>query len=136
MSAVEEPTNEKSIVASQTPDADGDASGIDALPVVFPYHVFCCFQQRPPQHPRGSCGSRGAAPLWEHLGKTLEGRQLAKVSMVATGCIGFCQAGPLMVVYPQGVWYRPENVGDIDEIIQSHFVEGRIVDRLALVLTP
>lgn len=106
------------------------------IPVVFPYHVFCCFQQRPPQHPRGSCAAKEGGPLWQALGAQLQGRQLSNVSMVATGCLGFCDAGPLMVVYPQGVWYRPENEDDISEIVQSHFVEGHIVDRLAVALRP
>ena len=42
------------------------------LPAVFRHHVFCCYQQRPPGHPRGSCGASGAAPLWDHLGKQLQ----------------------------------------------------------------
>ncbi len=113
----------------------GESEEID-IPVVFPYHVFCCYQQRPPQHPRGSCGAKQAGTLWEKLSAQLQGRQLAQVSMVATGCLGFCDAGPLMVVYPQGVWYQPKSEEDLNEIVQSHFIEGRIVDRLALALRP
>lgn len=103
------------------------------LPVVFPYHVFCCSQQRPPGHPRGSCSEKRGGLLWEHLGVAIQLRQLTSVSMVATGCLGFCSAGPLMVVYPQGVWYQPKTVEDIDEIVESHFIEGRLVERLAIV---
>ena len=53
--------------------------------------------------------------------------------MAATGCLGFCQAGPLMVVYPAGIWYRPEEPEDIDEIVQSHLVDNQPVERLAVV---
>ncbi len=120
--------------APSSPALDRAAS-IDAeLPVIFPHHVFCCFQKRPQGHPRGSCTGAGSGPLWDRLGALLQGRQLASVSMVATGCLGFCDAGPLMVVYPQGVWYQPKSEADIEEIVQSHFVEGRIVDRLAVIL--
>ena len=112
--------------ASESPEAE--------LPVIFPYHVFCCFQQRPAGHPRGSCATAGGGPLWEALNGQIQGRQLTTVSMVATGCLGFCDAGPLMVVYPQGVWYQPKTPEDIDTIVQSHFIEGRIVERLAVVL--
>jgi (2Fe-2S) ferredoxin len=112
-----------------------DAASLGDLPVVFPYHVFCCSQQRPPSHPRGSCGAAGAGALWEKLSTLVQGRQLAKVSMVASGCLGFCSAGPLLVVYPQGVWYAPKTKEDIEELVQTHFVEGRIVERLAVVLT-
>ena len=104
------------------------------LPPVFPYHVFCCTQQRPPGHPRGSCAASGAGPLWQRLSAALQAKQLSEVSLVGTGCMGFCDAGPLMVVYPQGVWYRPQTAEDIDEIVQSHFVDDEIVERLAVVL--
>jgi len=64
----------------------------------------------------------------------LQARQLPDVSMVPSGCLSFCDAGPLMVVYPQGVWYQPKSTADIDEIVQEHLVEGRIVERLAVIL--
>jgi (2Fe-2S) ferredoxin len=56
--------------------------------------------------------------------------------MVATGCLGFCNAGPLMVVYPEGVWYRCRTPEDVDEVVRVHLGEGRIVEHLALVLKP
>lgn len=104
------------------------------LPVIFRYHAFCCFQQRPPGHPRGSCGASGGPPLWERLSSQIQAKQLSRVAMAATGCLGFCSAGPLMVVYPEGVWYQPRTTEDIDEIVQSHFVEGRPVERLIVIL--
>ncbi len=107
-----------------------------ALPAVFRHHVFCCYQQRPPGHPRGSCGTSGAAPLWDHLGRQLQAKNLADIGMAATGCLGFCGAGPLMVVYPAGVWYQPRSTADIDEIVQTHLVGDGIVERLAVILKP
>ncbi len=104
------------------------------LPAVFRHHAFCCFQQRPPGHPRGSCAASGAAALWDRLGKQLQAQQLTDVGMVATGCLGFCNAGPLMVVYQAGVWYQPKTPEDIDEIVQSHFIDNRLVERLAVIL--
>jgi (2Fe-2S) ferredoxin len=104
------------------------------LPQVFRYHAFCCSQNRPPNHPKGSCGASGANPLWERLGSVLSGRGLTHTAMTATGCLGFCNAGPLMVVYPEGIWYQPRTVEDIDEIVQAHFVEGHLVERLIVVL--
>jgi (2Fe-2S) ferredoxin len=103
------------------------------LPTVFKYHVFACFTKRPDGHPRGSCMEKGAQPLWDRLSQKLEAKQLADVNMTASGCLSFCRAGPLMVVYPEGVWYRPETTDDIDEIIQSHFVEGKPVERLIII---
>ena len=110
------------------------ANPFDLIPKVFRYHAFCCFQQRPPRHPKGSCGSAGGGQLWDRLAATIESRRLSRVAVTATGCLGFCDAGPLMVVYPEGVWYQPRSESDIDEIVQSHFVEGRWVERLVVIL--
>jgi (2Fe-2S) ferredoxin len=105
------------------------------LPQVFRHHVFCCSQQRPPIHPRGSCAAKNANPLWERLGQRIQAKGLADVGMAWTGCIGFCSAGPLMVVYPEGIWYRPETPEDIDEIVDQHLAGNKPVERLVMVLT-
>ncbi len=75
----------------------------------------------------------GANPLWERLQTRLNNRQNPDVAITATGCLGFCRAGPLMVVYPQGVWYTPRTEADIDEIFESHLLEGKPVERLIIV---
>jgi (2Fe-2S) ferredoxin len=104
------------------------------LPQLYSRHVFACHTQRPPQHPRGSCGALGAQPLWDRIAKALEKQQLADIGFTASGCLGFCNAGPLMVVYPDGVWYRPTTTEDVDEIVESHLRQGKRVDRLVVVL--
>jgi (2Fe-2S) ferredoxin len=103
------------------------------LPQVFRHHAFACHTQRPPGHPRGSCGAVGAQALWERIGKALEKERLTDIGFTASGCLGFCNAGPLLVVYPEGVWYRPTTAEDVDELVQSHFKRGKRVDRLVVV---
>ncbi|HEY9108615.1 MAG TPA: (2Fe-2S) ferredoxin domain-containing protein [Roseateles sp.] len=103
------------------------------LPLVFDIHAFACMQARPPGHPRGSCADRGARPLVERLQRSVDAERLAGVAVTVTGCMGFCQAGPLMVVYPQGIWYAPRTEADIDEIIDSHFKGGKLVERLVVI---
>ncbi len=105
------------------------------LPQVYKRHIFACSTQRPPGHPRGSCGAAGALPLWDRLGKKIETEGLAETGFTASGCLSFCKAGPLMVVYPEGVWYRPTTPEDIDEIVEQHLKRDQLVDRLAVVLT-
>jgi len=105
------------------------------IPQVYKAHVFACHTQRPPQHPRGSCGASGAQPLWDRLGKAIETQRLTDIGFTASGCLGFCSVGPLMVVYPEGIWYRPQTPEDIDEIVESHFKQGKRVDRLVMVLS-
>ena len=118
-------------MSDSTTEADDDALEI---PQLYKYHAFGCMTQRPPSHPRGSCGALGAQPLWDRLSKTLEAQRLTDVGFTAAGCFGFCSAGPLMVVYPEGIWYKPTTPEDIDEIVEQHFKQGKRVDRLVMVL--
>jgi (2Fe-2S) ferredoxin len=105
------------------------------LPQVYKRHVFACHTQRPPTHPRGSCGAAGALPLWDRLGKLVEAGGGGEIGFTAAGCMGFCAAGPLMVVYPEGVWYRPTTPEDVDEIFNTHLKGGKLVERLVMILT-
>ena len=105
------------------------------IPKVYKRHVFACFTLRPPNHPRGSCGASGAQPLWDRLSAKIEKEGLSDIGFTASGCLGFCAAGPLMVVYPEGIWYRPTTPEDIDEIVDSHLKDGKLVERLVMILT-
>ncbi|CAN5239996.1 (2Fe-2S) ferredoxin domain-containing protein [soil metagenome] len=108
----------------------------DELPQLYKRHIFACSTQRPPQHPRGSCGAAGAGPLWDRLGKKIEELGLgAEVGFTGSGCLGFCSAGPLMVVYPEGVWYKPTSERDIDLIVEQHLRQDRLVEDLVVVLS-
>lgn len=49
-----------------------------------------------------------------------------------SGCLDRCAGGPVAVVYPEAVWYTFVDQADIDEIVDSHLVNGRVVDRLRL----
>ena len=55
-----------------------------------------------------------------------------KVRIGQAGCLGRCLSGPVMVVYPQGIWYTFVDQDDIDEIIESHFVNDQVVERLLI----
>jgi (2Fe-2S) ferredoxin len=48
------------------------------------------------------------------------------------GCLDRCAGGPVLVVYPEAVWYTYVDNNDIDEIIESHLQNGKVVDRLRL----
>lgn len=92
------------------------------------YHVFVCAQQRPPGHPRSSCGEKGAGNLLPAFQQGLISRNLSeKVSLVATGCLGPCQAGANVLVYPGGDLYMAVTPEDVDQIIDQHLVNGEPV---------
>ncbi|QIB27873.1 NADH-quinone oxidoreductase subunit NuoF [Caloranaerobacter azorensis] len=53
-----------------------------------------------------------------------------EVKVVRTGCFGLCEAGPIVIVYPEGAFYSHVKVEDVEEIVEEHLLKGRIVKRL------
>ena len=77
------------------------------------------------------CTSSGSARLVERFEELLEQNGLTKeIKLVHTGCFGLCEAGPVVIVYPEGAFYSRVKVEDVDEIVSEHLVKGRIVQRL------
>ena len=77
------------------------------------------------------CTSSGSAELIERFEKDLaEKGQDKEVKVVRTGCFGLCEAGPIVIVYPEGAFYSRVKVEDVDEIVEEHLLKGRIVERL------
>ena len=96
----------------------------------FRYHVFICDQKKPEGVP--SCPARGSAETIEALRKEVAARGLLdEVQITTCGSLGVCERGPNLVVYPEGVWYSGVRPEDVPKLVESHFVQGRPVDRLA-----
>ncbi|WP_066341613.1 (2Fe-2S) ferredoxin domain-containing protein [Azohydromonas lata] len=94
-------------------------------------HVFVCSQQRPPGHPRGSCAAKGASPLLQAFWGELQKRQAYdKIAITYSGCLGPCDNGPNVLVYPEGVLYSGVSAADVTEIFDSHLEGGQPVERL------
>ncbi len=55
-----------------------------------------------------------------------------QVRINSGGCMGRCGQGPVLVIYPEGIWYTFKNEADLDEIIAQHLVNGNVVKRLQL----
>ena len=55
---------------------------------------------------------------------------LDEVQITTCGSLGVCERGPNLVVYPEGVWYSGVRPEDVPELVESHFVQGRPVERL------
>ena len=55
-----------------------------------------------------------------------------KIRVNLAGCMNRCSEGPVLVIYPEGTWYTFVDETDIDEIIQSHIINGTKVERLEL----
>lgn len=104
----------------------------------FKHHVFFCTNQRAAGE--ACCNDHGASALWAYakervksLGERALGGQVpGKVRINKAGCLDRCNQGPVMVIYPEAVWYTYIDMEDIDEIIDEHLLNGRIVERLKI----
>ncbi|MDF3036043.1 MAG: fdx [Paucimonas sp.] len=100
----------------------------------YEHHVFFCLNQRP-EGERTCCANRGAQAAQEHAKKRIKELKLngpGKVRINKAGCLERCEEGPVIVIYPQGTWYTYVDHHDIDEIIDSHLVNGQVVERLKI----
>ncbi|MBZ5657743.1 MAG: methyltransferase domain-containing protein [Acidobacteriia bacterium] len=96
----------------------------------FRFHLFVCTQQKPEGVP--SCPASGAFAVLDALDREIQARGLNhEVQLTTCGCMGLCDEGPVMVVYPAGVWYRHMQGSDVSEIVETHLRDGKPLDRLA-----
>ena len=97
-------------------------------------HIFFCLNQR--ENGEASCGDHDAQAAFDHCKTRVKQAGLAgpgKVRETKAGCLDRCAGGPIAVVYPEAVWYSYVDASDIDEIVESHLRDGKVVERL---LTP
>ncbi|MFM2076039.1 MAG: hypothetical protein RJB34_2344 [Pseudomonadota bacterium] len=96
-------------------------------------HVFFCLNQR--ANGEACCAQGGAQAAFDHCKAQVKALGLAgpgQVRVNKAGCLDRCAGGPVAVVYPEAVWYSFVDTADIDEIVQSHLRDGRVVERLVL----
>jgi len=99
----------------------------------FERHIFICTNQRPEGHPRGCCNPSGEGELQRLFKVKLAQRGIkGTVRANKSGCLDQCEVGPTVVVYPEAVWYGHVKPEDVDEIIESHIIGGRPVERLII----
>ena len=81
------------------------------------------------------CNDKGASEIRDYAKQRVKELGLSgagKVRINQAGCLDRCEEGPCVVVYPDAVWYTYVDRADIDEIIEEHLRNGRIVDRLRM----
>lgn len=77
------------------------------------------------------CQSSGSIELVNTLKKEFKKHGIEnEIEIVVTGCFGLCELGPVVIVYPEGVFYSRVEVKDIPELVEEQFVKGRILKRL------
>lgn len=99
----------------------------------FEKHIFICENIRPEGHPRGCCHAKGSAEIRALFKERLKSLGLnSTVRANSSGCLDACEFGPSMVVYPEQIWYGGVKKEDVEEIIQSHFINNKPVERLMI----
>jgi (2Fe-2S) ferredoxin len=94
-------------------------------------HVFFCLNERAGD--QESCARHAAQESYAHCKAKVKAAGLSgagKVRVNQAGCLDRCAAGPVLVVYPEAVWYSYVDKSDIDEIVESHLKNGKVVERL------
>lgn len=110
-------------VAANAPEAPA--------PSYYERHVFFCLNER--KNGEDCCARHQAQEAFDHCKQRVKEEGLAgpgQVRVNKAGCLDRCAAGPVAVVYPEAVWYSFVDLQDIDEIVESHLKNGKVVERL------
>lgn len=97
------------------------------------HHVFFCVNQR--ANGEACCNDHDAEGVRNYAKQRIKELGLSgrgKVRINSAGCLDRCQEGPVIVVYPEEIWYTYIDKSDLDEIIEEHIMNGRIVERLRI----
>ena len=104
------------------------------------HHVFVCTGK--------SCSGVDSVAVKDAFERELLSRQLlfgkekkgknprGSIVVSESSSVGFCAIGAAVMVYPDGIWYGQVREGDVAEIVEEHLINGRVVERLALLKVP
>lgn len=94
------------------------------------HHIFVCQNERAADNPRGCCRLRGSEEVLKAFKKHITAHGLrAEIEFDGTTCVDTCAWGPMVVVYPAGVWYGKVTPEDVPEIVAA-VAAGEVVARL------
>lgn len=99
----------------------------------YKHHVFFCTNLR--EDGSQACGQFDSQAARDYVKKRCKELDIYGANQVRpsnAGCLDRCEHGPVMVVYPDAVWYTYVDKDDLEEIIQRHLIGGEIVERLCL----
>lgn len=101
---------------------------------LFDKHLFFCTNQR--ENGESCCNDFKAQELHAYVKDKVKelgiNNENNRIRINKAGCLGICDQGPVIVVYPEGTWYTYVDKSDLDEIIEQHLKNGNIVERLKI----
>lgn len=78
------------------------------------------------------CAMEGAMDITNAIKNELKKHRIEnEIEVIRTGCLGLCDLGPIVIIYPEGTFYSKVNIKDVPELVEEHLVNGRVVKRLA-----
>lgn len=98
-------------------------------------HAFFCTNLRDECADRPCCSAAGSVAARAYVKDRIKKLGLAGESGIrvnTSGCLDRCEEGPVVVIYPEAVWYTYVDNEDLDEIIDEHLLNGRVVERLKI----
>jgi Ferredoxin len=103
-------------------------------------HMFICADQTVPK----CCDKGDSLAAWDYLKKRLKelgldqptGDRPTCIFRTKANCLRVCQQGPILVIYPDGVWYHSATATVLEEIIQKHLIGNQIVQDYAFLVHP
>ena len=106
-------------------------SSMNSSSLYYDIHVFICTNVRAKDKKR-SCGNHDSESLRRYLKARCKEMGLKNIRVNSAGCLGRCDVGPVMVIYPQGIWYRFKDEKDIDLILEEQLMHQNPVPKLKL----
>lgn len=99
----------------------------------FTHHIFICCNQRSAGHRRGCCDPTGSEELRNAFKAEVKARQLGPlVRANKAGCLEQCEHGPVVAIYPQGIFYGRVTVADVPRIIEETVINNCVIDDLRI----
>ncbi|MDF2570203.1 MAG: Ferredoxin, 2Fe-2S [Sporomusa sp.] len=96
-------------------------------------HIFVCTSSRPNGQQKGHCHTKHGVDIMMKFMEEIEERELGgEVFVTNTGCFGICEKGPVVVVYPDNIWYGSVTLNDVEAIMEEHIEGGTPVKRLEI----
>lgn len=118
---------------SNSNDPVGSSPATPAASSYYERHIFFCLNER--KNDEDCCARHAAQEGFDRCKNQVKEAGLSGPGLVRVnkaGCLDRCAAGPVAVVYPEAVWYTFIDNDDIDEIVESHLKNGKVVERLLI----